>query len=85
MQKDKRLKDILRSGNCIVKRFQKHHNDQLDHLLIFAQVELKLVSRVLNMSRLTRDQLVWCHEKLDQLNFVNRKIHMEPSFFLFPC
>ena len=85
MQKDKKLKDILRSGNCIVKRFQKNHNDQLDHLLIFAQVELKLVSRVLNMSRLTRDQLVWCHEKLDQLNFVNRKIRMEPSFFLFPC
>ncbi|XP_050277106.1 uncharacterized protein LOC126718798 [Quercus robur] len=85
-KKEKKLKDILRSGNCIVKRFQKHqNNDQLDHLQLVAQVELKLVSRVLNMSRLTRDQLAWCHGKLDQINIVNRKIHMEPTFLLFPC
>ncbi|KAE8023265.1 hypothetical protein FH972_008984 [Carpinus fangiana] len=86
-KKEKKLKDILRSGNCIVKRFQRPDNDQvlLDHLLLFAQVELKLVSRVLNMSRLTTDQLVWCREKLDQINFIHRKIHVEPSFLLFPC
>lgn len=85
MQKEKRLKDILRSGNCIVKKFQKHHNDDLGHSIFFARVELKLVSRVLNMSRLTRDQLVWCQENLDQINIVSRKIQVEPSFFLFPC
>ncbi|KAB1208344.1 hypothetical protein CJ030_MR7G023873 [Morella rubra] len=84
-KKEKKLKDILRSGNCIVKKFQKHHSDHLDQALCFAQVELKLISRVLSMSRLTRDQLVWCHEKLDQINFISRRIHVEPSFFLFPC
>jgi hypothetical protein len=87
LQKEKKLKDILRSGNCMIKRFQKHQqNDHLpDSSLLFAQVELKLVSRVLNMSRLTTDQLVWCRVKLGQINFIHRKIHVEPSFLLFPC
>ncbi|KAG7979314.1 hypothetical protein I3843_05G124700 [Carya illinoinensis] len=85
-KKEKKLKDILRSANCIVKKFQKHRSENLGYsILFFAQVELKLVSRVLNMSRLTRDQLVWCHEKLDQISIVSRRIQVEPSFFLFPC
>ncbi|PIA62678.1 hypothetical protein AQUCO_00200591v1 [Aquilegia coerulea] len=85
-KKEKKLKDILRSGNCIVRRFQKHHKEQSDdQLLLFSQVDLKLVSRVLKMSRLTTDQLVWCHTKLSKISFVQRKIHVEPSFLLFPC
>ncbi|KAM5567191.1 hypothetical protein ABKV19_015352 [Rosa sericea] len=86
-KKEKKLKDIQRSGNCVVKKFQKQHQDQdrLEHSFFVAQVELRLVSRVLNMSKLTSDQLVWCHEKLDNINFVHRKVLMEPSFLLFPC
>ncbi|KAJ1423635.1 hypothetical protein SESBI_12271 [Sesbania bispinosa] len=45
-KKEKRLKDIVRSGNCIVKKFQKHHEDQLDHEQLVAQVGLRLISRV---------------------------------------
>lgn len=84
MQKEKRLKDLLRSKNCIVKRLQKHKEDRLDRSLLSAQVELKLVSRALKMSRLTTDQLAWCRKKLSQINIVNRKIQVEPSFLLFP-
>lgn len=86
LQKERKLKDILRSGNCIVKRFQKHRErgDKM-LMLVFAQVEVRLISRVLNMAKVTRDQVLWCHEKLDRINFVSRKIHVEPSFLLFPC
>ncbi|KAE9454510.1 hypothetical protein C3L33_13586, partial [Rhododendron williamsianum] len=77
-------KDLLRSGNCLVKKFQKHQESRLSGALLFAQVELKLVSRVLNMSRLTTDQLVWCQKKLNKVSIVNRKIQLEPSFLLFP-
>ncbi|XP_031274391.1 uncharacterized protein LOC116132857 isoform X2 [Pistacia vera] len=83
-KKEKRLKEILRTGSCIVKKIQKHHEGRLNYAMLFAQVELKLVSRVLNMSKLTRDQLVWCHEKLAKINFLNRKLVLEPSFLLFP-
>ncbi|KAK9107632.1 hypothetical protein Syun_023643 [Stephania yunnanensis] len=84
-KKERKLKDILRSGNCIVKKFQKSHEERSDQLVFFSQVDLKLVWRVLNMSRLTAEQLVWCHKKLSKINFVHRKIHVEPSFLPFPC
>ncbi|KAG8663188.1 hypothetical protein MANES_01G185800v8 [Manihot esculenta] len=86
-QKDKKLKDILRSGSCIMKRFKRQKEEVVHHIqtLFIAQVELKLISRVLNMSKLTTDQLIWCHEKLDKINLCNRKVFVESSFLLFPC
>ncbi|KAJ9173296.1 hypothetical protein P3X46_016447 [Hevea brasiliensis] len=85
-KKEKKLKDILRSGNCILRKFQKHQEDSSEQVLyFFSQVDMKLVSRVLNMSKITTDQLIWCGNKLDKINFVSRRIHVEPSFLLFPC
>ncbi|CAL0315181.1 unnamed protein product [Lupinus luteus] len=85
-KKERKLKDIVRSGNCIVRKFQKHHEDQLDHEQMIAQVGLKLISRVLNMSELRKEQVIWSHEKLHTIKFLTRKIvQVEPSILLFPC
>ncbi|XP_021890529.1 uncharacterized protein LOC110809111 [Carica papaya] len=81
-KKEKRLKDILRSGSFKAKNFQKHDSSQV---VLIARIELKLISRVLRMSKLTADQLIWCHRKLHRINFSSRKIHLDPSFSLFPC
>ncbi|XP_059643386.1 uncharacterized protein LOC132285233 [Cornus florida] len=85
-KKEKKLKDLLRSGNCILRKFRKCQEDESDHVLyFFSQVDMKLVTRVLNMSRITTEQLVWCRNKLNKISFVSRKIQVEPSFLLFPC
>ncbi|KAB2090246.1 hypothetical protein ES319_A03G111600v1 [Gossypium barbadense] len=85
-KKEKRLKEIQRNTNCIIKRLQRQHQrNLLDHTLFIAQVELKLVSRVLNMLKISTDQLIWCHEKLQRINFGSRNTEIEPSFTLFPC
>lgn len=87
MQKERRLKEIVRGGNCIVKKWKRVSEEEegrLKNELLIAEVEMKLVSRVLSMSRLTESQLVWCHKKLHQINFVNRKVIVEPSFSFFP-
>ncbi|XP_054825373.1 uncharacterized protein LOC129322928 [Prosopis cineraria] len=88
-KKEKKLKDLVRSGNCIVRKFQKHQQqeDQLNHEQLLAQVELKLVSRVLNMSKLRKEHIIWCNEKLRRIKFVmkKKKVVVEPSFLLFPC
>ncbi|KAA8530361.1 hypothetical protein F0562_005070 [Nyssa sinensis] len=56
-KKEKKLKDLLRSGNCILRKFRKCQEENSDHVLyFFSQVDMKLVSRVLNMSRITTDQ-----------------------------
>lgn len=84
-KKEKKLKDLLRTGNCIVKKFKKPQEDRSNQDLFFSQVDLKLVARVLRMSRITSDQLIWCHKKLSKINFSLRKVHREQSFLLFPC
>ncbi|KAL3624174.1 hypothetical protein CASFOL_032990 [Castilleja foliolosa] len=86
-KKERKLKDILRSENCVLRKFRKCREDDSDDqvLYFFSQVDMKLVGRVLNMSKITRDQLIWCRDKLDRISFVNRRIHVEPAFLLFPC
>ncbi|KAL8105937.1 hypothetical protein AgCh_029669 [Apium graveolens] len=58
-KKDRMLKDQIRSGNCILKKLKKCREDDTDDqvLIFFSQVDMKLVSRVLNMQRLTADYL----------------------------
>ncbi|KAF3324243.1 hypothetical protein FCM35_KLT11710 [Carex littledalei] len=84
-KKEKRLKDLLKTGNCLVKKFKKPKEDRSNLDLFFSQVDIKLVSRVLKMPKLSSEQLQWCHKKLDKISFVDRKIQREPSFLLFPC
>uniref|UniRef100_A0A7N0RER9 Ribosomal protein L34Ae n=1 Tax=Kalanchoe fedtschenkoi TaxID=63787 RepID=A0A7N0RER9_KALFE len=87
-KKEKKLRDAIRTGSCIFKKFKPHRreDDHADQVLcFFSQVDLKLVARVLRMTRLTTDQLRWCGLKLSSMSFVNGRIHVEPSFSLFPC
>lgn len=87
VQKERKLKEVLRSENCILRKIRRYReDDDSDQVLyFFSQVDMKLVSRVLNMSKVTREQLIWCHNKLGSISFVNRKLHVEPAFLLFPC
>ncbi|KAL1563124.1 hypothetical protein AAHA92_05623 [Salvia divinorum] len=85
-KKERKVKDILRSEKCILRRFQKQkRRGDEEALHFFAQVDIKLVSRVLSMSRISRDQLIWCDNKLSRISFVGTKIHVQPGFLLFPC
>ncbi|KAJ8445470.1 hypothetical protein Cgig2_031283 [Carnegiea gigantea] len=84
-KKEKKLKDLGRSGNCIVKKFQKHQDLRLSDDMLLAQVELRLITRVLQMPRLTTNQLLWSHKKLSKINIVGRKVYFDSSFLLFPC
>ncbi|KAK8947630.1 hypothetical protein KSP40_PGU016410 [Platanthera guangdongensis] len=85
LKKEKKLKDLQRAGNCIVKRFKKPQEDRSNQDLFFTQIDLKLVSRALKMSRISSEQLRWCHKKLSKINFSPGKVHRDPSFLLFPC
>ncbi|WOK96840.1 hypothetical protein Cni_G05548 [Canna indica] len=84
-KKDKKLKDILKTGKCLVKKFKRPKEDRSNQDLFFSQVDLKLVARVLRMGRITTEQLLWCHKKLSKIKLAERKVYREPSFLLFPC
>ncbi|XP_019443333.1 PREDICTED: uncharacterized protein LOC109347751 isoform X1 [Lupinus angustifolius] len=84
-KKEKKLRELLKSRSCILNKFKKCHEDETEQVLyFFSQVDMKLVWRVLKMSRITKDQLEWCHSKLNNISFVNKRILVEHSFSFFP-
>ncbi|GER44614.1 hypothetical protein STAS_21514 [Striga asiatica] len=84
-KKERRIRDHIRSQKCIVKKYKKPEKCHSDMDLSTSQVELRLVSRVLFLSRLTTDQVLWCQNKLNCISFTGRKVYVEPCFLLFPC
>ncbi|CAL9754484.1 unnamed protein product [Musa acuminata subsp. burmannicoides] len=84
-KKEKKLREMLGTGNCIINKLKKPKEDRTNQDLFFTKVDLKLVGRVLRMSKVKTDQLVWCRRKLSNIKFVERRICREPSFLLFPC
>ncbi|KAK7307109.1 hypothetical protein VNO77_39878 [Canavalia gladiata] len=52
-KKERKLKDIVRSGNCIVKKFQKQQEDELDHEQLVAQEDRSGGTFLLAFSMLT--------------------------------
>ncbi|CAH8383301.1 unnamed protein product [Eruca vesicaria subsp. sativa] len=53
--------------------------------LLFAAIDIKLASRVLRMGKVSKEQLLWCEEKMKKLNFSAGKLQRHPSPVLFPC
>lgn len=53
--------------------------------LLFAAIDIKLASRVLRMARISKEQLLWCEEKMKKLDFSVGKLQRHPSPILFPC
>ncbi|CAA7395047.1 unnamed protein product [Spirodela intermedia] len=86
-QKQRKVKGELCASKCLVRRFRKlrrgRSTNQED--LFFAQVDVKLVARVLSMAAVTTEQLSWCLRKLSKITSAERKLRREPSFLLFPC
>ncbi|KAL9678969.1 hypothetical protein QQ045_016821 [Rhodiola kirilowii] len=85
-KKEKMVKEPVRSKcSCICmgkkKKMRNSKEPGRDEALFLAQVELKLVRTVLSMSEISRDQILWCHNKLEKINLVDK---LEPTFLLFP-
>uniref|UniRef100_A0A1J3J6C8 DUF1666 n=1 Tax=Noccaea caerulescens TaxID=107243 RepID=A0A1J3J6C8_NOCCA len=53
--------------------------------LLFAAIDIKLASRVLRMARISKEQLLWCEEKMKKLDFSVGMLQRHPSPILFPC
>ncbi|KAL9265436.1 hypothetical protein AKJ16_DCAP13848, partial [Drosera capensis] len=60
------LAELSRHQKGIWKIFRKHEEGEDRVLYFFCQVDLRLVSRVLNMLKITTDQLIWCSNKLNK-------------------
>ncbi|KAE8648919.1 uncharacterized protein LOC105435713 isoform X1 [Cucumis sativus] len=85
-KKERKLKKIVKRRKCMLKNCKEEleEDEEIDDELCFlTMVDLKLVSRMLNMKKITRKQLSWCQHKLSCITFPNGKIKIHPSSFLF--
>ncbi|GAB4849934.1 hypothetical protein Ancab_029234 [Ancistrocladus abbreviatus] len=53
--------------------------------LLFSLIDIKVVTRVLRMARITKEQLLWCEDKMKKLELTDGKLQRDPSPILFPC
>ncbi|XP_062194897.1 uncharacterized protein LOC133898281 isoform X2 [Phragmites australis] len=53
--------------------------------LLFALIDIKVVWRVLRMSKLSKEQLLWCEEKMSKLDLSDNRLRRDGSPILFPC
>ena len=52
--------------------------------ILMALLDIKLVSRVLRMSRIITDHLQWCQKRFGKLNIRKGKVHRPHGTILFP-
>ncbi|KAG0452097.1 hypothetical protein HPP92_026147 [Vanilla planifolia] len=53
--------------------------------LLLALIDIKVIARVLRMTGLSKEQLLWCEEKMSKLDLSANKLCRNSSPLLFPC
>ncbi|CAA3000393.1 DUF1666 domain-containing [Olea europaea subsp. europaea] len=60
-------------------------SSQDDTVMLLGLIDAKIVSRVLRMVRISKEQMFWCEEKMKKLAIFDGKLQRDPSPILFPC
>ncbi|KAK4804085.1 hypothetical protein SAY86_003902 [Trapa natans] len=86
-KKATQLKEIRKKSKGWKKKLWPQTDEDV-HLL-FGLIDVKILSRVLKMERITREQLFWCQEKMKKLDVISsdhgKLLRRDPSPVLFPC
>ena len=83
LQKEMKLKELRKKRRGWKKRSWPLIPEDVQ--LLFGLIDIKVVSRVLRMVKITNEQLVWCEDKMKKLDLVDGKLRRDPSPILFPC
>lgn len=77
-----KLKELRKKKSFKKKSWPGTH-DEVE--LLFSLIDAKVVSRVLRMAKITKEQLLWCEDKLRRLHLTDGRFQRDPSPILFPC
>ncbi|CAH9088390.1 unnamed protein product [Cuscuta europaea] len=64
-KKKRKLKDMKRTGKWRLRNIKLKKKDEME--ILMAQIDLKVVCRVLRMKEVNGDQLHWCKEKMNKV------------------
>ncbi|KAK8556867.1 hypothetical protein V6N13_064862 [Hibiscus sabdariffa] len=78
------LKDLQGKQRCWFKKVVKPMEESQKEAMLFTIIEMKLISRVLQMSMVSSSQLNWCQQKLNNIQFQRGRLFRTATGPLFP-
>uniref|UniRef100_A0A5B6ZIF4 Ribosomal protein L34Ae n=1 Tax=Davidia involucrata TaxID=16924 RepID=A0A5B6ZIF4_DAVIN len=78
-----KLKELRRRKKGSKKKSWPAMEEEVE--LLLGLIDVKVISRVLRMVRISKEQLFWCEEKMKKLDLSYGKLQRDPSPILFPC
>ncbi|KZV27965.1 hypothetical protein F511_34610 [Dorcoceras hygrometricum] len=78
-KKSMKLKELRKRS----KGYKKKSREHMD--MVLGVVDVKVLSRVLRTSKISKEQLFWCEEKLKKLVIADGKLQRDPSPLIFRC
>lgn len=85
MQKETKVKELSKKKSWKKKSWPSSPSEAE---LLLGLIDIKVVSRVLRMARISKEQLLWCEEKMSKIDLShsqNNKLRRDGSPILFPC
>ncbi|XP_007032554.2 PREDICTED: uncharacterized protein LOC18601528 [Theobroma cacao] len=83
-KKELGLKELQGKQRCWFNKAVNPVEESQKEAILLTMIEMKLVSRVLQMSILSSAQLKWCREKLENIEFKRGRLFRTSSGPLFP-
>jgi hypothetical protein len=83
LQKGIKLKELRKRRKGWKKKSWPQTDEDIQ--LLLSLIDVKVLSRVLRMVRITKEQLFWCEEKMKKLDLSDGRLRRDPSPTLFPC
>ncbi|KAG8653214.1 uncharacterized protein LOC110607814 [Manihot esculenta] len=78
-----RLKELCKKSKGWKKKSWPQMYEDVE--LLFGLIDVKILCRVLRMVKISKEQLIWCEEKMKKLGLSDGKLERDPSPILFPC
>ncbi|KAL7094741.1 hypothetical protein ACP275_11G123200 [Erythranthe tilingii] len=70
--------------NWLSRKMKPLETNNEKRIHVFAAVDIKLIQRILKMSLISKSQLEWCRDKLNNLEFEQGTVFRVPTSHLFP-
>lgn len=85
-KKEARLQELKRRRKCVRQKMRSDISLSKEEAteILLGFIDIKIISRVLKMSRISKDHLRWCEEKLNKLAVSKGKLHRDYSPVFFP-
>lgn len=83
LQKALKLKEQRKRTKSWKKKAWPSIAEDVD--LLLGTIDVKVLSRVVRMVKMSKEQLFWCEEKMKRIDWCDGQLERDPSPILFPC